>query len=98
MVTLASGLKMPLVALGTWKSAPGDTAAAVKAAIRSGYRSLDVANDYANEHEVGAALTEVLGKEVERSELFIQAKLWNTNHRKEHVKPDPVPRDLFFIL
>ncbi len=23
-----------------------------------------------------------------RSDLFIQAKLWNSNHRKEHVEPD----------
>ena len=25
---------------------------------------------------------------VKRSELFIQAKLWNSNHRPEHVEPD----------
>ena len=25
---------------------------------------------------------------VKREELFIQAKLWNSNHRPEHVKPD----------
>ena len=23
-----------------------------------------------------------------RDELFVQAKLWNTNHRPEHVRPD----------
>eukprot|EP00633_Aureoumbra_lagunensis_P000282 CAMPEP_0197289568 /NCGR_PEP_ID=MMETSP0890-20130614/6834_1 /TAXON_ID=44058 ORGANISM="Aureoumbra lagunensis, Strain CCMP1510" /NCGR_SAMPLE_ID=MMETSP0890 /ASSEMBLY_ACC=CAM_ASM_000533 /LENGTH=165 /DNA_ID=CAMNT_0042761053 /DNA_START=1010 /DNA_END=1504 /DNA_ORIENTATION=+ len=89
LITLNSGYEMPMVALGTWKSPPGETAAAVKTAIRSGYRYIDAANDYSNEHEVGMALKELLdNEEIKREELFIQAKLWNTNHRKAHVKPD----------
>ena len=88
-VTLASGHAMPQVALGTWKSPPGVTAAAVKAAVRAGYRNIDAANDYNNEAEVGTALAELFAAgEVTRGELFVQAKLWNTNHRKEHVRAD----------
>lgn len=88
-ITLASGHQMPMVAFGTWKSAPGVTAEAVKIAVRAGYRNLDCANDYNNEHEVGKALKELFAAgEVTRQDLFIQAKLWNSNHRPEHVIQD----------
>ena len=100
------------VCLGTWKSPPGKTKAAVIAAIKAGYRMLDCANDYDNEHVVGEALRELFAAGiVAREDLFIQvggrdrprlrrnakspnhivfsqAKLWNGNHRPEHVKPD----------
>ncbi len=47
---------------------------------------VDCANDYGNEAEIGAALTELISTGVvKREELFIQAKLWNSNHRTEHV-------------
>ncbi|KAJ8600650.1 hypothetical protein CTAYLR_006930 [Chrysophaeum taylorii] len=74
---------MPMVGLGTWKSPPGVTCAAVRAGLEAGYRLIDAANDYNNEVEVGEALCDV-----PRSELFVQAKLWNTNHRPEHVRVD----------
>ena len=81
-MTLASGLSMPRLALGTWKSPPGQTAAAVKAAIRCGYRFIDAANDYANEHEVGAALRELMeAGEVKREELFVQVGFLMTCQR-----------------
>lgn len=88
-VMLAGGIEMPMVALGTWKSPVGETAAAVKAAIEAGYRFIDAANDYNNEVEVGAALSECMASgALRREDLFVQAKLWNTNHRAEHVKSD----------
>lgn len=81
---------MPVFSLGTWKSpTSGATQAAVEAAIRAGYRGIDAANDYNNEHEVGAAIAKCIAdKVVTREELFVQAKLWNTNHRPEHVVKD----------
>jgi len=88
-VKLHTGAEMPLISLGTWKSAKGETGAAVKAAIEAGYRGLDCANDYGNEAEVGQALKELFDSgKVKREDIFIQAKLWNTNHRKEHVRQD----------
>ena len=52
-------------------------------------RLLDTANDYSNEHVIGEALEELFSEGVvKREELFIQCKLWNTNHRPEHVKQD----------
>ena len=61
----------------------------MKVAIKAGYRSIDCANDYDNEHEIGQALQELFSEGVvTRSDLFIQAKLWNSNHRPEHVEQD----------
>jgi diketogulonate reductase-like aldo/keto reductase len=36
--TLNSGIKIPAVGFGTWKSPPGQAAAAVEAAFEAGYR------------------------------------------------------------
>ena len=61
--------------LGTWKSPPEKTKAAVIAAVKSGYRMLDCANDYDNEHVVGEALKELFAEGVvKREDLFIQVK------------------------
>ena len=88
-VTLASGHEMPVMALGTWKAPGGATGAAVEAAIKAGYRNIDTANDYNNEPEVGAAIKKCIDDGlVTRDELFVQCKLWNSNHRPEHVVQD----------
>jgi len=85
-VTLNNGLKMPRLALGTWKSPPGKTKEAVIAAVKAGYRFLDCANDYDNEHVIGEALQELYAEGiVKRTDLFIQAKLWNSNHRAQNM-------------
>eukprot|EP01060_Flectonema_neradi_P011923 TRINITY_DN1886_c0_g1_i4.p1 TRINITY_DN1886_c0_g1~~TRINITY_DN1886_c0_g1_i4.p1 ORF type:complete len:365 (+),score=70.46 TRINITY_DN1886_c0_g1_i4:57-1151(+) len=88
---LLAGTKVmyPLVGLGTWKSPAGKTGEAVKAAVRAGYRMIDTANDYNNEHEIGQALKELFDAgEVKREELFIQSKLWNANHRPKNAEKD----------
>ncbi len=71
-VTFANGDRMPLLGLGTWKAAPGDVEAAVREAIRLGYRHIDCASVYANEPEVGAAIRGAIDScEVRREELWI---------------------------
>ncbi len=58
-------------------------------ALENGYTNLDTANDYNNEPEVGAGIKNVLSKgNLKRSDLFIQSKLWNSNHRAEHIRAD----------
>ena len=85
-ITLNDGRTMPQVGLGTWKSKPGEVKAAVKAAVKCGYRHIDCAAVYKNEHEVGEALTELFEEGVvTREELWITSKLWNDFHRAESV-------------
>ena len=83
-----NGDKMPALGLGTWKSKPGEVYTAVKEAIRLGYRHLDCAAVYANEPEIGKALSECFAEGlVTREELWITSKLWNDCHKSEHVRP-----------
>ena len=87
-IKLNSGLMMPMVGLGTWKSSTNDVSKAVQVAIESGYRHLDCASDYENEAEVGAGLLSALRSGgLERKDMFITTKLWNTFHRPEDVHP-----------
>ncbi|KXZ56565.1 hypothetical protein GPECTOR_1g507 [Gonium pectorale] len=84
---LLSGFSIPLVGLGTWKSAKGEVGAAVATALRQGYRHIDCARIYQNEHEVGEALAAVLSEGVvRREEVFITSKLWNTDHEPSRVE------------
>jgi len=88
-IKLNNGALMPRVGPGTWKAPQEKTREAVITAVKAGYRFIDCANDYDNEHVIGGALQELFKEGVvKREDLFIQAKLWNSNHRPEHVKPD----------
>jgi len=86
-VALNTGAKIPLLGFGTWQSEPGQVGAAVQEALKAGYRHLDLAKVYGNQKEVAQgikkALSEVPG--LKREDLFITSKLWNTQHRPEHV-------------
>ncbi|XP_077981648.1 aldo-keto reductase family 1 member A1-like [Glandiceps talaboti] len=86
-VKLFTGVEMPLVGLGTWKSKPGEVENAVKAALECGYVHIDCAAVYGNEREVGEGLKRALGSKVKREDVFICSKLWNTMHAAEDVKP-----------
>lgn len=84
---LNDGNSIPVLGLGTWKSEPNKVGNAVQFAIEeAGYRHIDCASIYGNETKVGEAFHKVIGKTVKREELFVTSKLWNTNHRKEHVE------------
>jgi alcohol dehydrogenase (NADP+) len=86
--SFANGDRMPLLGLGTWKSAPGEVGAAVREAIRLGYRHIDCASVYANEPEVGAAIgAAIAAGEVTREELWVTSKLWCNAHGRNNVEP-----------
>jgi D-xylose reductase len=86
-MTVGQG-RMPSVGLGLWKIPREQTAATVEEAIKAGYRHFDCASDYGNEAEVGQGLRRVFQSGmVARNDLWITSKLWNTYHRREHVRP-----------
>ncbi|NBC01092.1 MAG: aldo/keto reductase, partial [Bacteroidetes bacterium] len=87
-ISFANGDEMPILGLGTWKSAPGAVYKAVKTALRVGYRHIDCALIYGNEPEVGNALQEAFRDGVvSRDEVWITSKLWNDAHAREDVRP-----------
>lgn len=84
----SNGDQMPILGLGTWKSAPGDVYSAVKEALRLGYRHIDCAAIYGNEPEIGQALHESFQEGVvSRDQVWITSKLWNNSHAPEDVQP-----------
>ncbi|CAN7993852.1 unnamed protein product, partial [Ixodes hexagonus] len=75
-----------LIAFSFYQSEPGKVYEAVKAAIDAGYRHIDCALAYQNEDEVGRAIEEKIKEGVvERKDLWVTSKCWNTFHSKSKV-------------
>ena len=72
-IILNNGVKMPVLGYGTYQTPPRITEQCVADALRVGYRSIDTAQCYGNEREVGLACRK---SGIPRSELFITTKLW----------------------
>ena len=68
---------MPCIGLGTWQVPDDDgLVRAIHSAIEIGYRHIDTAHIYGNEHSVGEAVR-TCG--IPREKLFVTSKLWNTD-------------------
>jgi diketogulonate reductase-like aldo/keto reductase len=79
---------IPALGFGTLIPDPIATKNATKAALQTGFRTLDTAERYGTEKEVGEAMKEVFKEgKIKREDVFVVTKLWNTNHRPERVKP-----------
>lgn len=70
--TLANGVEIPKIGLGTWMMEGSVATDAVKTAIELGYRHIDTAQDYFNEKEVGEAIK---ASGVAREDIFVTTKL-----------------------
>lgn len=75
--TLNNGVVMPSVGLGVYQSSPEDTAQAVSAALKLGYRLIDTAAAYGNEREVGEGIRD---SGVAREDVFVATKLWISDY------------------
>ncbi|MEA2808341.1 MAG: hypothetical protein QOJ17_2482 [Rhodospirillaceae bacterium] len=79
---------IPVLGFGTLIPDPLATKQATKAALEVGFRHFDCAERYRNEQAVGDAMQEMFkAGAVERKDVFVTTKLWNSNHRPERVKP-----------
>jgi len=88
--TAYTGAKIPAVGLGTFGSdrfSGEDIAEAVKGAAAVGYRHIDCASIYGNEHLIGHSLREIIAGGVPREELWVTSKLWNDKHAEQDVIP-----------
>ena len=83
-VTFKNGDEFPVIGLGTWKAKTGEVGEALLEALKMGYRHIDCAAIYANEKEIGEALNQAFKAGiVQREDLFITSKLWNSAHLAE---------------
>ena len=79
--------RIPAVGFGTLISDRAATLSATLDALDAGFRHLDCAERYRNGVEVGEALRASRSRTgLERDDVFVTTKLWNTNHRPERVK------------
>ncbi|MDL2206022.1 aldo/keto reductase [Eubacteriales bacterium OttesenSCG-928-N13] len=81
---LPGGDRIPTIGFGTFGSdhcAPEQMAQAVETALTAGYRLIDCAQVYGNEHTIGEVLERAIGSEqISREELFVASKVWNDQH------------------
>lgn len=74
---------MPILGFGVYQIPQEETKQAVLDAIDVGYRSIDTAQSYFNEKEVGEAIADC---DVPREELFITTIIWIENYGYEKCK------------
>ena len=71
-INLNNGVKIPTLGFGTWCLSDIDAADAVRRAIAAGYRHIDTAEAYENEHGVGVGIRE---SGIPRDEIFVTSKV-----------------------
>ncbi len=74
---------MPKLGYGVYQTPPEETERCVLDAIKIGYRSIDTAQAYGNEADVGAAIKKC---GLPREDLFITTKIWISNAGYEKAK------------
>lgn len=76
-VTLSNGVKMPILGYGVYQVTKQECERCVLDALKAGYRSIDTAQSYYNEEEVGEAITK---SGVPREDIFLTSKVWIENY------------------
>ncbi len=81
-----SSIRLPPIGFGCSRYRDGeyvDRAGSIATALDAGYRLLDSAELYGNEHRIGELLAAPGSPDRER--VFLLGKVWRTNHRREHL-------------
>lgn len=82
-VTLANGVKMQILGYGVYQVTKEECERCVLDALKAGYRSIDTAQSYFNEEEVGSAIAK---SSVPREEIFLTTKVWIEHYGYEECK------------
>lgn len=79
-VKLNNGVEMPILGYGVYQVTPEECERCVAGALSVGYRSIDTAQAYFNEQQVGDAICK---SGIAREEIFLTTKVWITNAGEE---------------
>lgn len=82
-ITLNNGVKMPQIGYGVYQVSREDCERCVLDALKVGYRSIDTAQSYFNEEEVGNAIAK---SGVPREEIFLTTKVWIEHYGYDECK------------
>lgn len=82
-VTLSNGVKMPILGYGVYQVTKDECERCVMDALEVGYRSLDTAQSYLNEEEVGSAMKK---SGIPREEIFLTSKVWVEHYGYEETR------------
>ncbi|HCD42211.1 MAG TPA: 2,5-diketo-D-gluconic acid reductase [Lachnoclostridium sp.] len=82
-VTLNNGVKMPILGYGVYQVTKDECERCVLDALKAGYRSIDTAQSYFNEEEVGSAIKK---SGIPREDIFLTSKVWIEHYGYESCK------------
>lgn len=82
-ITLYNGVKMPIVGYGVYQISKEECEHCVMDALAVGYRSIDTAQSYFNEEQVGNAIVK---SGVPREDIFLTTKVWIEHYGYEKAK------------
>ena len=82
-VTLNNGVQMPILGYGVYQVTKDECERCVLDALKVGYRSIDTAQSYFNEEEVGNAIAK---SGIPREEIFLTTKVWVEHYGYEEAK------------
>jgi 2,5-diketo-D-gluconate reductase A len=82
-VTLANGVKMPILGYGVYQVKADECERCVLDALDVGYRHIDTAQSYFNEEQVGSAIKK---SGIVREELFLTTKVWVEHYGYEECR------------
>ena len=82
-ITLRNGVRMPILGYGVYQIPQDICERCVLDALQVGYRSLDTAQSYFNEEQVGSAIEK---SGIPREEIFLTTKVWIEHYGYEQAK------------
>jgi len=82
-ITLRNGVKMPQLGYGVYQVTQDECERCVLDALKVGYRSIDTAQSYFNEEQVGAAIEK---SGIDRMDIFLTTKVWVEHYGYEEAK------------